>query len=104
MTAIPRQRSDTADLDHSRPCRIGWCDRSCRWALDPHGQVTRLHTRPVDDYCLSLQEDQHGTLDGPVIAFHALVSLTENDARTHVSTLNYLLSLVDRDRRQREHD
>ena len=49
MSSIPRQRStDTADLDHTRPCRIGWCDRTCRWAPDPSGQVTRLHTRPVD--------------------------------------------------------
>ena len=101
MTAIPRQRSDPADLDRTRPCRIGWCDRTCRWALDPSGQVTRLHTRLVDGYSLSCQEDQHGALDGPVIAFHALEHLTVDEAHAHMSTMFYMLGLVERDRRAR---
>lgn len=94
MTTTTRRYTDAdaTELDRTRPCRITWCDRTCRWASDPNHDVVRVHQRSVDQFTLSHQETVDGGLhpDGPVVAFPSIEHVTLDEARAMTSTLLYL--------------
>lgn len=95
----------TDQLERTRPCRIGWCDSSCRWETHPQFRVSRLHERTIDGYSIRLMESAHDGLDDEGATFWFPRAMSEyapiGGIRAHLSTLRNLLSLVERDERAR---
>lgn len=108
MTTTIRRYSGAADageLNRTHTCRTSWCEHRCRWVTDGD-DITRTHELHIGEFELIHTEPAPG--DDPWDAepsvmlpndFMGLVDLA--DARSAASTLSSLVSLVDRDLRER---